>query len=132
MFQDVLDADAEGFDKCSFWVVARSRNRIVCRTSITVLVKNVNDNQPQFVNSTYTGFVTESQNSNTRILQADGKPLAVQATDLDAGHNGKIRYSFVENVANIYFTIGERTGEIKTNFVSLFLFNCFRIIISLS
>lgn len=62
--------------------------------------------------------MAESQNSNTRVLQANGKPLAVQATDLDAGHNGKIKYSFVENVANIYFTIGERTGEIKTNFVS--------------
>ena len=90
----------------------------MCRTSITVFIENVNDNQPRFVNSSYTGFVAESQNSNTRVLQANGKPLAVQATDLDAGHNGKIKYSFVENVANIYFTIGERTGEIKTNFVS--------------
>ena len=105
-----------------FWVHARSRNQIVSRASITVHVININDNQPQFANTSYTGYVAEDQNSNSRILQADGKPLVVHATDLDAGQNGEVKYSFVENVANIYFSIGERTGEIKTNFVSHFNF----------
>ena len=128
--QDVLDA--EDFDKCVFWVQARSRNQIVSRTSITVLVNNINDNQPQFVNSSYTGFVEESQNSNTNVLQANGKPLVVKATDLDAGQNGKIKFSFVESAASIYFTIGERSGEIKTNFVRINFFSQWNAFINVS
>ena len=115
--QNVLDA--EEFGSCTFRVVARVQNKVVSQTRLYITILNVNDNKPEFLNSSYTGHVTESMNSNTPVSQADGTPLRVVAKDLDEGINGKIKYSFVEKLANIYFTIDERTGEIRTNFVSI-------------
>ncbi|XP_066917747.1 protocadherin Fat 1-like [Clytia hemisphaerica] len=112
---DVLDA--EEFGSCTFKVVARVQNKMVSRTRLFLTILNVNDNKPEFLNASYTGHVTESMNSNTPVLQSDDTPLRVVAKDLDDGINGKIKYSFVEKLANIYFTIDEKTGEIRTNFV---------------
>jgi len=99
------------------------QSNVVSVADVLVKVVDINDNQPLFTNSTYTGFVTESQNSNTDVLQFNGEAMVVSANDFDEGLNGKIKYSFVEENTNIYFNIDEDTGRIKTNLVNaVFLF----------
>jgi len=99
------------------------QSNVVSVADVLVKVVDINDNQPLFTNSTYTGFVTESQNSNTDVLQFNGEAMVVSANDFDEGLNGKIKYSFVEEHTNIYFNIDEDTGRIKTNLVNaVFLF----------
>ena len=102
-----------------FTVRGLVQNNVVSTADVLVKVVDINDNQPIFTNSTYTGFVTESLNSNSDVLQLNGQSMVVSAHDLDEGSNGKIKYSFVEEETNIYFNINEDTGQIKTNLVKL-------------
>jgi len=55
-------------------------------------VLDVNDNAPQFVNQTYTGFVLENSEAGTEII-------TISATDADSDENGEIVYSlqFISN-----------------------------------
>uniref|UniRef100_A0AAQ4RD28 Cadherin domain-containing protein n=1 Tax=Gasterosteus aculeatus aculeatus TaxID=481459 RepID=A0AAQ4RD28_GASAC len=76
---------------------------------IQVNVLDVNDNSPVFSKSLYKVQVSENENAGTTLL-------ALSATDLDDGVNGKFVFSFTEkghfNPDDV-FSLNESTGEIK-------------------
>lgn len=69
-------------------------------------VLDVNDNPPVFTQLRYDGSVMESTPSNRLVL-------TVTATDIDTTSD-TITYS-LDQQGEMYFTIGPRTGEIKTS-----------------
>ena len=83
-------------------------------------IKDQNDNKPIFKNTSFSGFVAESQSSNSKVFDDNNRPLVVSATDSDVGLNGLLKYSFVEEIIGAYFIVNEYTGEILTNIVSNF------------
>lgn len=96
-------------------------------SDVFVQIEDENDNSPVFERDKYIGSVMESQKSFTQVSDGrsggERRPLVIRANDFDAGMNGKIKYSFLENSALIYFTINENTGEVLTNRVCL-IFRC--------
>ncbi|XP_028670340.2 protocadherin alpha-3-like [Erpetoichthys calabaricus] len=77
--------------------------------NITIIVSDVNDNAPVFVEEIY--FVTLEENVPLGTLI-----LKVNATDLDKGSNGDVVYSFEESAGNKIkelFELDSYTGEIK-------------------
>ena len=75
------------------------------QTTLTVNVKDVNDNAPRFLNSSYQATLSEETAAGTFILR-------VSAEDKDSGTNGEITYAFVTYVPQ--FTIHADTGSIHT------------------
>ena len=66
--------------------MARFQPRLKSSMKLTLLVHDVNDNEPVFDNSTYSGRIVASSATN-------GAPiLTVRATDRDQGRNGRITY----------------------------------------
>ncbi|XP_039630277.1 protocadherin alpha-2-like isoform X7 [Polypterus senegalus] len=79
--------------------------------NITVIVSDVNDNAPIFVEEVYSVTLEENAPLGTLVLK-------VKATDLDEGSNSEIVYSFEESVNNIIselFVLDSVTGEITVN-----------------
>lgn len=71
--------------------------------NITVL--DVNDNTPEFENTSYVGSVSEGALVGTSIL-------TLQATDLDETSNADIFYIIVSGIDNEHFKIIAATGEV--------------------
>ncbi|KAJ7327360.1 condensed mesenchymal cell proliferation [Desmophyllum pertusum] len=74
-------------------------------TTLTVHVKDVNDNAPKFVDSSYQATLSEETPAGTSIL-------TVSAEDKDSGYNGQLSYAFVTSVAE--FWINATSGVIYT------------------
>lgn len=55
-------------------------------TQITVIVTDINDNQPEFVQSSFSITVSEGEDLSQDLI-------VVSASDSDAGLNGEIEYS---------------------------------------
>ena len=75
-----------------------------CLVQVSVL--DTNDHSPQFLNSSYVGYIAENSNLSTSIL-------TVKALDVDAGTNAAIKY-FIQGDSDNVFQIGEQSGVIKT------------------
>ncbi|XP_040297174.1 protocadherin gamma-C5-like isoform X5 [Bufo bufo] len=60
------------------------------KTSVTLIVSDINDNAPVFTQSTYNAFINENSDPGTLLC-------AVSATDLDEGVNSDLVYSIVES-----------------------------------
>ncbi|GAB0089240.1 Cadherin-related tumor suppressor [Sergentomyia squamirostris] len=74
--------------------------------TVRVIVQDMNDHSPEFARQSYRTVVPENQPSGTRVL----KP---EATDKDAGLNGKIRFSLLgEKVER--FHVNQENGEVTT------------------
>ncbi|XP_066185601.1 protocadherin gamma-B5-like [Sylvia atricapilla] len=76
---------------------------------VRINVTDANDNSPVFSKSLYEARVAEN-------LPAGSLVLRVQATDADAGSNGRVSYSFgnvPEDVSSL-FTVDRESGEIRT------------------
>lgn len=87
---------------------------------VIVLVQDINDSPPRFIQKVFTGGVATSADFGTEIMN-------VQATDADAGENaklsffqvGKIRRTLAEGLETIKeqpFLIERDTGSVKLNF----------------
>ncbi|XP_025928828.1 protocadherin beta-16-like, partial [Apteryx rowi] len=78
------------------------------RALIRVQVLDVNDNIPAFTRSLYKVRMLENSAEDTLVV-------AVSASDLDAGMNGEIAYSIVQNSEENHqtFKINPKTGEIR-------------------
>ncbi|XP_057245265.1 protocadherin gamma-B3-like, partial [Malurus melanocephalus] len=76
---------------------------------VLVTVMDLNDNPPVFGKTVYEARVAEN-------LPAGSLVLRVQATDADAGSNGKVSYSFsnVPDVLRALFTVDSESGEVRT------------------
>ncbi|RUS82130.1 hypothetical protein EGW08_010104 [Elysia chlorotica] len=81
-------------------------------TTVLVRVQDVNDNAPEFYETSYARNVDENVNVGYRVLQ-------VQAEDKDSGDNAKIEYSIVDSGGNsvdtLPFSIDTNTGWVTTN-----------------
>ncbi|XP_025973579.2 protocadherin beta-16-like [Dromaius novaehollandiae] len=75
---------------------------------IRVQVLDINDNIPVFTRSLYKARVLENSAEDTLVV-------TVSASDLDAGMNGEIAYSIVQNSEENHqtFKINPETGEIR-------------------
>ncbi|KAM7042522.1 protocadherin gamma-B1-like [Acridotheres tristis] len=76
---------------------------------VLINVTDANDNPPMFSRGVYEVRVAENLPSGSLVLQ-------VQATDADAGANGRVSYSFgnVPESIRKLFTINSVTGEVRT------------------
>ncbi|CAL1540730.1 unnamed protein product [Lymnaea stagnalis] len=73
--------------------------------AFTVNVKDVNDNRPQFTQTTYTGTVMENQQQEQTVL-------TVTAYDADSGDYGKVSYS-IDDKNGGFFWIDPVTGDLR-------------------
>jgi len=84
------ELDYEAITNVTLQIFAEDSGAINMRLNATVFVYidilDVNDNAPQFVNQTYTGFVLENSAGGTEII-------TISATDADSNENGVIVYS---------------------------------------
>nr|XP_015801092.2 protocadherin alpha-3 [Nothobranchius furzeri] len=100
---------------------AKSRHKLVLKAidggnlpktgtvEIHIDVLDVNDNMPVFTKDTYSAVLQENSPIGTTIIQ-------VNATDLDAGSNGEVVYSFGSDVRYAIlemFDVNSETGEIS-------------------
>ncbi|NWW59888.1 CELR2 protein, partial [Ifrita kowaldi] len=84
------------------------RSTTVTFCGVTVLIQDVNDNEPKFEQSYYKASVWEGQSPKTDIIQ-------VFATDLDSGLNGETEYSILSGNENATFLIDSTRGILATN-----------------
>ena len=96
--------DRELQDMYNFMVSAKDRGGQACFTNVTVLLEDVNDNEPYFTQARYSKSVYENARVNKVLLQ-------VKADDSDIGKNRKISYSLLDTVDNT-FRIDSETGII--------------------
>ena len=77
--------------------------------TVTINIRNVNDNSPDFIRSAYSGNIMEGVPAGRRVL-------IVRATDDDDGEFGEIRYFMADNDSDILgnFTLNSTTGKIFT------------------
>ena len=73
-----------------------------------VSVRDLNDNNPIFTQSTYFGSITESSLVNTSVLR-------ITAHDADEGSNGKVVYEIVRNKTVVPFEIDSHMGILFVN-----------------
>ena len=76
-------------------------------TDIVIVLTDVNDYVPMFINLPYVGTVTEE-------IIAVAQVVIVEAVDLDEGLNGTVTYSIVRQSSG-KFSIDPVTGELQTN-----------------
>ncbi|CAM5108710.1 unnamed protein product [Eretmochelys imbricata] len=76
-----------------------------CKANVILTLEDVNDNAPEFTADPYSITVFENTEPKTLLTR-------VQATDVDAGMNHKIRYSLV-NSADGQFSIDEFSGIVR-------------------
>ncbi|XP_078320025.1 cadherin-23-like isoform X2 [Crassostrea virginica] len=98
--------DYEKTRSATFDVIARELRTNPKRSSsvkMTVNILDVNDNQPQFGNSSYSARIAENAPTGTTFTR-------LQATDLDSGVFGEITYSV--RGGNGRFGINDQTGEV--------------------
>ncbi|XP_072276680.1 cadherin EGF LAG seven-pass G-type receptor 3 isoform X2 [Pyxicephalus adspersus] len=75
---------------------------------VEIMVNDVNDNAPQFLNSQYHGIVSEDAPPFTSVLQ-------ISATDRDSHANGRVQYTFQNGEdGDGDFTIEPTSGIIRT------------------
>lgn len=77
-------------------------------TYVEIMVNDVNDNAPQFLNTQYHGIVSEDAPPFTSVLQ-------ISATDRDSHSNGRVQYTFQNGEdGDGDFTIEPTSGIIRT------------------
>ncbi|NWY89903.1 PCDGE protein, partial [Loxia curvirostra] len=76
---------------------------------VRINVTDANDNPPVFSKNLYEARVAEN-------LPAESLVLRVEATDADAGANGRVFYSFgnIPEIIHTLFTIDSESGEVRT------------------
>ncbi|NXK97066.1 PCDGE protein, partial [Formicarius rufipectus] len=76
---------------------------------VRINVTDLNDNSPVFSKRVYEARVAEN-------IPAGSLVLRVQATDADAGTNGRVSYSFgdVPDGVRVLFTVDSENGEVRT------------------
>ncbi|XP_067423513.1 protocadherin Fat 2 [Emydura macquarii macquarii] len=88
---------------------SHQETELVSLVSVSIQVKDVNDNKPVFEADPYQAFVMENMPSGTTVIQ-------VTANDQDTGSDGQVTYSLEAEPGNIrrLFTIDGESGWITT------------------
>ncbi|XP_056136478.1 protocadherin beta-15-like isoform X2 [Lampris incognitus] len=108
LLQKPLDRETRGSHQLVLFAIDGGKPPMSASTEILVEVLDVNDNAPVFTQDSYSVQLSENSPVGTTVVR-------VNATDLDAGLNSEIVYSFGNNVdselRNV-FDIDSETGEI--------------------
>nr|CAB3244827.1 protocadherin Fat 1 [Phallusia mammillata] len=104
-----LDRETESQHKLTVLAYASTARELVSSVQVTVVIDDVNDNDPEFSTSNYLASVVENSPSGTYVTR-------VQATDKDEGANGIVTYSFDDPTDELssLFAIDNRTGLVTT------------------
>ncbi|XP_043112794.1 protocadherin Fat 1 [Puntigrus tetrazona] len=90
---------------------AEDRMEIVSSIDVSIHLKDVNDNSPQFESYPYQSYIVENLPKGTSIVQ-------VKATDLDSWLNGQVTYTLHENQERSdvleMFAVDSESGWITT------------------
>lgn len=121
--------DRETVPKYVLTISAKDRGRPTreARCNLTVIVMDINDNAPTFVQNQYSGSIPHNGfpygSSNYRPTKyvttisedvpPDSSVMSVKATDPDQGVNGKITYAIAEETSWL-FRVDNLTGVITT------------------
>ncbi|XP_040330360.1 protocadherin Fat 4 isoform X2 [Herpailurus yagouaroundi] len=101
------ELDREEISNYTLTVVATDKGQpaLSSSTEVVVMVLDINDNNPVFVQALYKVEINENTLTGTDIIQ-------VYAADGDEGTNGQVRYGIVDGNANQEFRIDSVTGAI--------------------
>ncbi|XP_067838374.1 protocadherin-23 [Heptranchias perlo] len=89
-------------------VLLAENNHQTAHSMLTIIIEDVNDNQPRFEQNHYRTSIWEDQTRNTYVMQ-------VFASDADRGLNGQIEYSIISGNQNEAFLIDSVRGILATN-----------------
>ncbi|XP_078397296.1 protocadherin-23 [Cetorhinus maximus] len=89
-------------------VLLAESNHQTAYSQLTIIIEDVNDNQPRFQQNHYKASIWEGQTRNTYVIQ-------VFASDADSGLNGQVEYSIISGNQNEAFIIDSARGILTTN-----------------
>uniref|UniRef100_UPI00398EB44D protocadherin-23 n=1 Tax=Pristiophorus japonicus TaxID=55135 RepID=UPI00398EB44D len=89
-------------------VLLAENSHQTAHSRLTIIIEDVNDNQPRFEQNYYRTSIWEGQTHNTYVTQ-------VFASDADHGLNGQIEYSIISGNQNEAFIIDSIRGILTTN-----------------
>lgn len=97
-------------------LTVQATNMVGLRTNtcLVIHVQDANDNSPTFSSVEYVGSISESASLKSVVLDENSRPLVISAEDADSGHNAHLVYEIIERDAQMYFSIDESTGAIRT------------------
>ncbi|XP_048032620.1 protocadherin Fat 1 isoform X2 [Megalobrama amblycephala] len=100
----------------SYKLIVQGSDMAEMSSSVTVSIhlKDENDNAPVFTQPEFTGFISESATVRSVVLTSQNVPLVVRATDADQHSNARLVYEIMEPFAHNYFSIDSGTGAIQT------------------
>lgn len=78
-------------------------------TDITIIVRDINDNRPEFPNAPYVGYVTENQEPGASVIMMS----AIDNDDPNEGGNAKMTYELIYDADGV-FEIDTNSGLIRT------------------
>ncbi|XP_077575888.1 protocadherin Fat 1a [Stigmatopora nigra] len=81
--------------------------------SLTVHVRDENDNAPVFRRREFRGLVDESAPTGSVVLTPEKTPLVVRAFDADSERNAMLTYEIVQPSALDYFAVDPATGAVR-------------------
>uniref|UniRef100_A0A8C9QC51 FAT atypical cadherin 1 n=1 Tax=Spermophilus dauricus TaxID=99837 RepID=A0A8C9QC51_SPEDA len=99
-----------------YTLTVQGTNMAGLSTNTTVLVHllDENDNSPVFMQTEYSGLISESASLNSVVLTDTNIPLVIRATDADKESNSLLVYHIVEPSVHKYFAVDSSTGAIHT------------------
>lgn len=107
----LLPPDRETVPEYSFTVRAfdNGPNPLSSYANVTIIVGDINDNEPVFSQTKYTSSIAEGVVLDTEVVQ-------VSASDADSGLNGQVLYSIIpaNSRASQLLRINSNTGAIRT------------------
>uniref|UniRef100_A0A669E5C8 FAT atypical cadherin 3a n=1 Tax=Oreochromis niloticus TaxID=8128 RepID=A0A669E5C8_ORENI len=100
----------------SYTLIVQAINMAGMASNATLLIQVVddNDNPPVFQELHYHGSISEAAPINSVVLNLDGSPLVIKATDADRNQNALLVYQIIEDTAKMFFTVDSGTGSIRT------------------
>lgn len=101
------ELDRETVSNYNLTVIATDKGQpsLSSSTDVVVIVLDINDNNPVFVQKLYKVEIAENILTGTDVVQ-------VSATDGDEGSNGQVRYAIISGNTNNEFRIDSVTGVI--------------------
>ncbi|KAE8629739.1 hypothetical protein XENTR_v10000576 [Xenopus tropicalis] len=106
--------DFETLPSFTLTVQATNMAGLSTNSTLTVHVRDENDNFPVFAQTNYRGLISESAPPNSVVLTDDNIPLVIRATDSDQESNALLVYQIVEPSVHKYFAIDSSTGALRT------------------
>ncbi|XP_049820796.1 fat-like cadherin-related tumor suppressor homolog isoform X5 [Aethina tumida] len=110
--QKYLDYETIKFYNLS--VIATNMASVSAGCNVIIHILDKNDNPPRFLQSSYTGIISEAAPIKSLVLTNSSEPLVIKAVDADSEVNALLLYNIVEILPRRYFQIDSNTGAIRT------------------